>query len=162
MTNVVMGALPNDNLTADQVAQGRGFGLGDRYTDAAGREYVFVTFGAGGATGAGYVVSVNENFSAVMATNALSLLGQVVGVAQVAAASGEFGWVQIYGNTQVWSDVATVATRMQTTTTAGQIDDASTTGTKQINGLALTAARVATPGLAPAILTYPTIGATNP
>lgn len=161
MTNVVMGAFPGDVLTAAELEAGRGFGLGDRYTDHLGREYVFVTFGAGGATGAGYVVSINENFSAVMATNTASLFGQQVGIAQAAAASGEFGWVQIFGNAQVWTDVAVVAVRMQTTTTAGQIDDASGTGTKQIPGLSLTAARVSTAGLAPAILTYPTIGATN-
>lgn len=161
MTNVVMGALPNDNLTADQVAQGRGFGLGDRYTDNAGREFVFCAMGAGGLTGAGYVVSIDANFTALMATNTASLFGQQVGVGQVAAAAGEFVWVQIYGNAQVWTDVAVVAVRMQTTTTAGQIDDAAGTGTKQIPGLSLTAARVSTAGLAPAILTYPTIGATN-
>lgn len=161
MANVFSGAFPTDNLTADQAAQGRGFGLGDRYTDAAGREYVYVVLGAGGLTGAGYVVTIDATFTAVMATNSASLLGQQVGVGQVAAAQGEFVWVQTYGNAQVWTDVATANTRMQTTTTAGQIDDAAGVGTKQINGLALTAARVSTAGLAPAILTYPTIGATN-
>lgn len=161
MSNTVIGAWPGDVLTAAELEAGRGFGLGDRYTDSAGREYVFVTFGAGGATGNGYVCSINENFVAVMATNAASLFGQHMGVAQAAAAQGEFGWLQIYGNAQVWTDVAVVAVRMQTTTTAGQIDDASGAGTKQINGLSLTAARVSTAGLAPAILTYPTVGATN-
>lgn len=161
MANVVMGAFPGDVLTAAELEAGRGFGLGDRYVDHAGREFVFVTFGTGGATGAGYVVSIDANFSAVMTTNAVSLFGQQVGIAQAAAAAGEFGWVQIYGNAQVWTDVAVVAVRMQTTTTAGQIDDASGAGTKQIPGLSLTAARVSTAGLAPAILAYPTIGATN-
>lgn len=161
MTNVVIGAFPGDVLTSDELAQGRGFGLGDRYTDHLGREYVFVAFGTGGATGAGYVCSIDANFTAVMTTNAASLFGQQVGIAQAAAASGEFGWLQIFGNAQVWTDVAVVAVRMQTTTTAGQIDDASGAGTKQIPGLSLTAARTVSAGLAPAILTYPTIGATN-
>lgn len=161
MSNTVIGAWPGDVLTASEVEQGRGFGLGDRYTDSAGREYVFVTFGAGGATGAGYVCTVNENFSAVMATNAASLRGQHVGIAQAAAAQGEFGWLQIYGNGNVWTDVAVANAAMATTTTAGQIDDAAGVGTKQIIGLSLTAARVSTAGLAPAILTYPHIGPTN-
>lgn len=161
MTNVVMGAFPGDVLTAAELEAGRGFGLGDRYTDHVGREFVFVTFGSGGATGAGYVCTIDANFSAVMATNAASLRGQQVGIAQAAAASGEFGWLQIYGNGQVWTDVAVANAAMATTTTAGQIDDAAGVGTKQILGLSLTAARVSTAGLAPAILTYPTIGATN-
>lgn len=161
MANVVIGAFPGDVLTSDEVAAGRGFGLGDRYTDSAGREYVFVTFGSGGATGAGYVCTINENFSAVMATNTVSLRGQQVGIAQAAASSGEFGWLQIYGNVNVWTDVATANSAMATTTTAGQIDDAAGVGTKQIIGLSLTASRAATAGLAAAILTYPHIGATN-
>jgi hypothetical protein len=161
MANTVIGAFPGDVLTAAEMEAGRGFGLGDRYVDHLGREFVFVTFGAGGATGAGYVCSINADFSAVMATNTLALFGQHVGIAQAAAVAGEFGWLQIYGNGQVWSDVAVVAVRMQTTTTAGQIDDASGTGTKQIPGLSLTAARTGSAGLAPAILTYPHVGATN-
>lgn len=161
MSNTVIGAFPGDVLTAAELEAGRGFGLGDRYTDNVGREYVFVTFGAGGATGAGYVCTVNENFSAVMATNTASLRGQHVGIAQAAAVAGEFGWLQIYGNGQVWTDAAVANAAMATTTTAGQIDDAAGTGTKQIIGLSLTAARVSTAGLAPAILTYPTVGTTN-
>lgn len=161
MANVVMGAFPGDVLTSAELEAGRGFGLGDRYVDHTGREFVFVTFGVGGATGAGYACVVNENFSAVMTTNAAALRGQQVGIAQAAAAAGEFGWLQIYGNGNVWSAVAVANAAMATTTTAGEIDDAAGTGTKQILGLSLTTARTGSAGLAPAILNYPTIGATN-
>lgn len=162
MANVMIGAFPADVLTSAQaIDEGRGFGLGDRYVDHLGREYVWCQFGSGGATGAGYVMVIDAAFSAVMATNSTALRGLRVGVAPAAASANEFGWVQIYGSADVWTDVAVVNAAMASTTTAGQIDDAAGTGTKQIVGLSLTTARTSTAGLAPAFLNYPTVGATN-
>ena len=160
MSNAIVGASLTRTLTATTAEQGKGFGLGDRYIDGAGNEYIYVQYGVGGAT-ANYVVSISAAHAAVMATNTVSSFGERVGVAMATAAADSFGWAMIYGATNVQTDVATVNTRMQTTTTAGQIDDASGTGTKQINGLTLTTAKTVSAGLAPAILTYPTIGATN-
>lgn len=125
-----------------------------------GNVYIFVRYGTGGAT-ANFAVSVTHAGVAVMTTNAASLFGERVGVAMATAALNEFGWVQIYGAVDVQTDVAVVNARMQTTTTAGQIDDASGAGTKQIVGLTLTTARTGSAGLAPAFLNWPTVGATN-
>lgn len=161
MGNALIGAFPADVLTAAQVEEGRGFGLGDRYVDHLGREFVWVQFGSGGATGAGFVCIIDAAFGAVMASNTTALRGLRVGVAQAAAAANEFGWVQIYGSVDVQTDVAVVNAAMASTTTAGQIDDAAGTGTKQILGLSLTTAKTGSAGLAPAFLSYPTIGATN-
>jgi hypothetical protein len=157
---MMIGATLNRTFTAVQQEEGKGFGLGDHYRDQSGNEYVYVQYGAGGAT-ANFVVTIKADYSAVMATNALALLGEQVGVAMATGAASTFGWVMVYGVTNVQTDVATANTRMQTTTVAGQIDDASGVGTKQINGLALSAARTVSAGLAPALLTYPTVGATN-
>jgi hypothetical protein len=161
MANVMMGAFLTDVITATEAENGRGFGLGDRYVDHLGREYVYVQYGTGGATGAGYVVSINAANSAVMTTNSASLRGERVGVAMAAASANEFGWVQIYGAVDVWTAIASANVAMATTTTAGEIDDASGTGTKQILGLVLTTAKTSAAGLAPGLLSYPTIGATN-
>ena len=161
MGNTLIGANIGDVLTAAQMQEGRGFGLGDRYVDNAGREYVFVKFGTGGATGAGYMMVIDAAFGAVMTTNTTAVRGLRVGPAQAAAAVDEFGWVQIYGSGNVWTDVAVVNAAMASTTTAGQIDDAAGTGTKQLLGVSLTTAKTTAAGLAPAFLNYPSVGATN-
>ena len=160
MGNVIAGAFPGDVLTAAE-AEVRGFGLGDRYVDHLGREFVFVEYGTGGATGAGYVVSINEANLAVMATSTVSLFGQRVGTAQAVALVDQYGWVQIYGASNVQTGVAAVAVQMATTATAGQVDDVVTTGTKDITGLSLTTAKADAAGLAPAWLNYPIVGETN-
>lgn len=161
MSNAIIGAFIADVLTAAQMEEGRGFGLGDRYTDHLGREFVFVRFGSGGATGAGFVCVIDPAFEAVMASNTTALRGLRIGVAQAAAAANEFGWLQIYGSVDVQTDVAAVNAAMASTTTAGQIDDAAGTGTKQILGLSLTTARTGSAGLAAAFLNFPSVGATN-
>jgi hypothetical protein len=162
MTNTVVGALLSENFTADQMSQGKGFGLGDRYTDSAGNEYVFVTFGTGGAT-PNFVCTINAANSAVMATNTVSLRGERVGVyvGTGAALANDFGWLQIYGtvDAQVLASCAANA-RITTTTTAGALDDAAGVGTKDILGMVLTTARAASQGNAPALLVYPSVGAT--
>jgi hypothetical protein len=162
MTNVIVGALFSESFTPAQMEQGKGFGLGDRYTDNQGNEYVFVTFGTGGAT-PNFVCTINAANSAVMATNTVSLRGERVGVyvGTMAAEATDFGWLQIYGtvDAQVLASCAANA-RITTTTTAGALDDAAGVGTKDILGIVLTTARAASAGLAPALLVYPTIGAT--
>lgn len=156
----LIGANPLDVFTATDITQGKAFSVGDRFIDQAGNEYVFVEYGSGGAT-ANFAVSINAAFSAVMTTNTASLRGEQVGVAQATANATDRGWVMIYGRTNIQSEVAVANAAMATTTTAGTVDDAAGTGTKQILGLVLTTARVSTAGLAPALLTYPVIGATN-
>ena len=159
-----IGASIAEKWTSAQLEQGKGSGLGDRYVDSAGREYVFVTFGTGGAT-AQFVVSIDmATYTAVMTSNSASLRGQLVGVyvGDTAAVSGEFGWVQVYGpaNIQVSASCAANAI-ITTTTTAGELDDAAGTGTKTIAGIVLTTARAASAGQAPAMLIYPHVGGTN-
>ena len=155
---ILLGAKLDENYST--LNNGNTPGVGELFTHTDGRVYMFVRYGAGGAT-ANFVVSINAAGTAVMATNTVSSFGERVGVAVSTAAANEWGWALVFGPIDVQTDVATVNTRMQTTTTAGQIDDAAGTGTKQINGLTLTTARTVSAGLAPALLTWPTIGATN-
>lgn len=139
---------------------GKNFGLGDRATDHLGNEYVYVAYGTGGAT-VNFAVSINAAYEAIMTTSTLSLRGEQVGVAMAAASATDRGWAMIYGRTTVRTEIASVAVAMATTATAGTIDDAAGTGTKQILGLSLSTAQTGAAGLAPAILNYPSIGATN-
>jgi hypothetical protein len=50
--------------------------------------------------------------------------------------------------------------RLNTTATAGALDDDGTSTTKEVLGIALTTARAASQGLAPAMLNYPAVGVT--
>jgi hypothetical protein len=50
---------------------------------------------------------------------------------------------------------------LASTSTAGQLDDATGTGTKNISGIILTTARTSSAGTAPGTLNYPVIGSTN-
>jgi hypothetical protein len=161
MTNTVIGASISRAYTADQLdVEGKGFGLNDRYCDHLGNEYLFVQYGEGGAT-IGHAVSIKATGAAVMATSTLALRGESIGVAMATAAANSFGWAMIYGSTNIQTGEAVANAAMATTATAGQVDDAAGGGTKQINGLVLTAARTGGAGLAAAKLKYPSVGATN-
>lgn len=137
------------------------FSLGQRMQDADGREYVYVQ-ADGAITGAGYVVIIDEAYQADMITNTTGVYGQQVGVALAAFADNDYGWVQVFGPASIRVAASCAANVVITTTTTdGQLDDAAGTGTKVINGAALTTARAASAGTAPGVLTYPTVGATN-
>ncbi len=157
-----IGAQLTEKYSTSQFEQGKTPGLGDRYVDNNGNEFVFVQFGTGGAS-VNFAVSINAANSAVMTSNSASLRGERVGVyvGDTAAVSTDYGWVQIYGtcNVQVLASCAANA-RITTTTTAGSLDDAAGAGTKDLLGIVLTTARAASDGLAPALLSYPTVGAT--
>jgi hypothetical protein len=162
MANTLVGAIVTEKFTAAQLEQGKGFGLGDRYVDNAGNEFLFVQFGTGGAS-VNFACTVNAANVAVMMTNTVSLRGERVGVyvGDAAALVNDFGWLQIYGTCQAQVAASCAANvRITTTTVAGEMDDAAGAGTKELFGIVLTTARAASAGLAPALLSYPTVGAT--
>lgn len=139
------------------------FALGQLSEGSDGSEWVYVTFGSGGVTGLGYVVVIDEAFSAVMMSNSVGALGDKIAVAPAVAASGDYGWVQVYGTCDAIQVSASAAANVQlaSTVTAGQLDDAVTTGTKNINGIVLTTANGGSAGTAPGTLNYPVVGSTN-
>ncbi len=83
-------------------------------------------------------------------------------MAQVAIAASAYGWVQRCGYAQKigTAAAAVVAVQLATTATAGQIDDATTTGTKNITGMVL-ATTAGSQTVVTGILNYPTVGTTN-
>ncbi len=102
----VIGAIVTEVFTSDTIKQGKGFSLGDHFTDAAGKTYKFVQYD----TGAGPVAAVAGNVcyyyapSGVSAgavdvvTSDLSDSANVgAGVLQSAPADGEYCWIQIGG-----------------------------------------------------------------
>lgn len=160
----ILGADPTAVFTvAEMQSNGRGFGPGDRYTDHEGREFVFVQFGTGGATGPGYVCIFNEAYAAVMAslTTSDGAFGDLVGVAQAAAAATNYGWVQVKGPCNIRVNAAAAAnTALNTTGTDGQLDDNAGSGSEVINNLILTTTAGGAAGLAPGVVNYPSVGAT--
>lgn len=135
------------------------FELGTRMKGAAGKEYVYVQ--ANGAITANDVVFVDETFQAdqLDTTNSAGAFGQVIGVAPATFADNDYGWIQIYGACTI--NVATGAetnTELNSTGTAGRVDDDASSGAEAIIGLATTAAESG--NTAAGWLNYPTIRAT--
>ena len=140
---------------------GRMFGLGDVITDHNGKTYIFVK--ATAAIAQYDVITFDETHSGVVAPLSTSndARGDRVAVAPFAFASGEYGWVQIYGacTMNVLASCAANA-RLNTTATAGSLDDDGTAGAMQVEGIFLTAARGGTNGSAAGILNWPMISVT--
>lgn len=156
----ITGGFTAGSFTAAEVLQGRGAGLGDRLIDNAGNEYLWVSFG-GAVASAGQVVVIDEAYSALLLSTANDARGDLVGVVPYAAASGEFGWVQVKGVAQIQVLASAAAnTRLNTTATAGALDDDGTASAMQVQGIYLTTARAASPGTAPGVLNYPFIDVT--
>lgn len=121
-------------------------------TDAKGSRFMYVQ-ADGAVTGPGYVVSIDPTGQAVMVSTSNDARGNPIGVAVVAMADNEYGWVQIKGPCQVRVAASAAANaRLNTTATAGQIDDDGTSGAFPIEGLVLTTANGVSAGLAPAIM----------
>jgi hypothetical protein len=141
------------------------FRLGTVVKGAGDEEWMYVR-ASGAITGAGYVVVIdpyvaNNPYDAAMITNTNGLRGLPVGVAGTAFADNAFGWVQVKGPCQIRTGVASANVEMATTTTAGELDDAAGTGTKEILGLVLTTARASTAGNTAGYISYPTVYVTN-
>lgn len=139
------------------------FKLGTVMKGTGDNEWMYVR-AAGAITGAGYVVVIDPaaSFDAAMVTTTNGLRGLPVGVAGVAFADNEYGWVQIKGACVVRVAASCAANvEITTTATAGELDDAAGVGTKEILGATLTTARGGTAGTAAGYLSYPMVYATN-
>lgn len=138
--------------------------LGARFRDEVnGKEYVYVQSDAGGVTGAGYVVLINRTFAADMidTTNSATARGLLVGVAPAAVAASGYFWAQVWGAASIRvAASAAAAVALNTTATAGQVDDDATTGAEVVENLVLTTANGGAAGTAAGFLTYPTVRAT--
>ncbi|WP_431321672.1 hypothetical protein [Rhizobium sp. YTU87027] len=156
----LVGARLNDTYSAATLAaSGKGFGLGDRYVNNLGNEFVFVQ--AASAIAQYDTVFFTAAYAASSLGTANDARGNLCGVAPVAFAANEYGWVQVKGPTTMNVKASCAANvRLNTTATAGSPDDDGTATTMQIQGMYLTTARGGTDGSAPGILSYPFIDAT--
>lgn len=137
------------------------FGLGTTHKGADGKEYIYVR-AATALTGEGYVAVISPTNTADMITNTTGLRGLMVGVPRVAFAANDYGWLQIKGPANVRVSASCLANvKITTTVTAGELDDAAGTGTKDILGIVLTTANGGAGAVAAGMLVYPSVGATN-
>lgn len=132
-----MGVVVGGNITKSyaNLTDGTSFGLGDRYEDHRGNEYVFVQAGSAVAQFDACIIgalSGDPTYQAfpVTSTNVAGaqMGGPFVGVAQAAAASAEYFWACIYGRSRVTVLTACLPNvPLYTTATAGALDDAIVT-----------------------------------
>lgn len=138
------------------------FAVGTTVKGSGDSDFVFVQ--ASAAIGAGDVCLISSTFTAAGITSTNATLGSLVGVAVVAIASSAYGWIQRAGRvTPTGVNVLTAClpnVSLATTTTAGALDDITTTG-KTISGTIITVTNT-TAGLTsePGMLNYPVVGAT--
>lgn len=120
------------------------FAVGTTATGTNGTKWVFCL--ASAAIALGDVVQITSAFAATGITTTNGLFGDQVGVAgAVAIASGDYGWIQIYGKCDAINVKASCLPNVQlaTTATAGSIDDATATGGKKITNIIITATNTA-------------------
>jgi hypothetical protein len=152
MPNTLIGVditdTPGDSNTTDvRFQDSRGHRLGIIHEDHRGYQYMYVH--ANGAIAQYDVVAIDEAYETAPITKALADASNKVGVAPVAFADNDFGWVQVSGLVTMnvlASCAADVA--LYTSVTAGSLDDASASQTK-IAGISLTTARGGSNGSAP-------------
>lgn len=137
------------------------FGLGDRHTDHNGKVWVYVQASASIAQ---YdVVTYDETYYTTVAPVSTSndARGDKLGVAAVAFANDEYGWLQIYGPCTL-NVLASCNPNAELTTSAtgGSLDDATTSSLVVADGIVTTAASVSAAAAQAGILNFPAVGRT--
>jgi len=134
----------------------RMFELGTRIKGDGGSEWIYVQ-ATGAITGAGYVATYDRTFQAALLSTSNDGAGQQLGVAAAAFADNDYGWVQIWGACDAIQVLASAAANvaLNTTATAGALDDDGGATAFVANGIMLTTARAASAGTAPGFLSYP-------
>lgn len=140
--------------------------VGFNTTSDGSKGYIYVEDSGSGITGDGYVALINSSdFKAVMATTTTSApgtgAGKMAGVARAAIAASGFGWLQIFGPGTVRVSASAAAhTLINTTATAGQLDDDATVGAEVMDGIVLNTANGASAATAAGFLNWPKVGRT--
>lgn len=168
MSGFAFGANPTTTYDATTIKQGKGFGVGDSYEDSSGNEWVFVQ--AGAPITAYSVVAIDTAYTANPISNANASAPVMVGVAAVAFASADYGWVQQRGpcTIQVVASAAKNAA-LHTTVTGGALDTTTISTSTNYIILGITALSAGSAGgvtHVPANMSYPNVlrvtGTTQP
>ena len=159
----VMGIDPTATSSSAQFSVGQ---LGANVTSAGVKIYMYVKADGTGVTGDGYVCDIDgSTFVASMSSTTTTApgtgQGKSVGVARAALTASYYGWLQVYGAGTVRVAASAAAyTNLNSTATAGQIDDDATAGAEVIDGIALDAANGGSAGTAAGWINWPRVGRT--
>ena len=150
------------NPSSLALVNGKGFNPGDVIEDGSGKTWVYVK--ATAAITIYDTVVYDETYTTVVAPLSTSndARGDKLGVAAVAFASGEYGFLQIYGPCTI-NVASAVAANAQLTTTSivGVLDDSTTASQIVAEGIFVTTANTASlVATAAAVLNWPQVGAT--
>lgn len=162
MSSAIIGIDPSDVGSATKVAE---FKLGTRggfdHPDFGYQEFVYGRAN-GAITGPGFLCIEQTGFDFAMLTTANSGNGARVGAAQTVLADNQYGWFQVYGKGSLRTLASAAAnTRLNTTATAGAVDDDGTAASKSILGAVLMTATGGAAATNPdAIFSYPIVGIT--
>ena len=149
-------ALIGVSLTAPAATSS--FRLGSRHEDESGNEYVYV-HANGAITGAGYTCIIDSAYEAAMVSTSNDLANNMIGIPLAAFADNDYGWLAVKGTAQVRATSgALLNVSLNTTGTAGLLDDDATAGSFKVVGLALTATAGSTTNVL-AVLNFPALNA---
>lgn len=160
--STILGVDPTRTTTTAEYKVGT---VGWTNTTAGAKAYIYVQAN-GAITGDGYVCDIDvSTFDAAMSTTTTTApgtgAGKPVGIARVAFADNEYGWLQIYGVGVVRVAASAAAyTNLNSTATAGQIDDDATAGAEVIDGVILDTANGGAAGTVAGFLNWPKVGRT--
>lgn len=136
----LMGISPTAVLTSTDVPAFDVGQIGFVIDTTGTKGYVYVQDSGAGITGDGYVCLISSAGVAIMASTTTSApgtgAGKQAGVARAAIAASGFGWIQIYGPGTVRTlTLAAAYTLLNTTGTAGCLDDDATASSEVIEGM---------------------------
>ena len=140
-SNGLLGAGLLQSLTPAQMAS-VGVRLGQRQEGVNGAEWIFCVF-PGGVTGPGYAAGIDAAFNGTLLTTAnAGGQGLRVGIASVAHAAGNAGWVRFSGPCNAMLAAGTTArSQLNTTTNPGVLGSDATAGSYKVSGLTPIAAQ---------------------
>lgn len=167
MSQAIIGISPTEIVAAAGIPAYRLGSVGGYDDPVKGYQEFVYGRAAGAITGAGYLCVEATGFDFAMASTTTTAPGASgpgsrCGAAQVALADNEYGWFQIFGKGSVRTLAsAAKGTRLNSTATAGAVDDDGTAGSEQILGLVVqTATGGAAATNADAMFAYPVVGVT--
>lgn len=140
--------------------------VGMNATSDGTKGYIYVRSDATGITGDGYVCDYGAaTYVASMSTTTTTApgtgQGKGIGVARAAIVANGYGWLQVFGPGTIRVAASCAAfTQLNSTGTAGTIDDDATASSEVITGVAINTANGVAAGAVAGILTWPTVGRT--
>ncbi len=146
------------NPSAPVTEKARLFGLLDRAYDR-GRCLVYVQASGAITSGDAVLIESDGTAASLSTTNSANARGKKVGVAAATFTSGQYGFLVVNGvATLNVGTSAAAGARLNTTSSAGTLDDDGGSGAEVVEGIGITTAESS--GTATAVLSEPFIGAT--